>query len=427
LFYAPPGWTIVGCDESGLELRGLAHYLVPLDNGKYMKVVLEGDIHWMHAQVMGLATGPRDKHNKLHTIIREDGSKRFIYAYIYGCWDDMAGEIILNCLAKAKRDGGDEGATLYIKFFGEGVPGERRIRKVGAAVREGFLTRIEGYGDLKNKIDLQVQKFGWVPGLDGRRIPIRSDHSALNFMIQSAGAIICKRWVCDAFDELSAKYKHGWDGQFVFGLWVHDELQVWCRNGLEEEVKEVLVRCAQKAGEPYGFRVRLDGEAKFGRTWVLHRLRRVCAGGPLCHPAELRGECGETGGYVLSSLIAGLLTWTLLEYLGHRFVAHWCDRICAHHEAPLDYSVGPSWSVVVGVLAVFWLLCPSSLFALGLTLGYAAYAVVHYLCHHTAVSSRALRALRRNHNVHHHVDERTNYGVSSPLWDVVFGTYRGKK
>jgi DNA polymerase-1 len=87
-------------------------------------------------------------------------------------------------------------------------------------------------------------------------------------MIQSAGAIICKRWVCDAFDELSAKYKHGWDGQFVFGLWVHDELQVWCRNGLEEEVKEVLVRCAQKAGEPYGFRVRLDGEAKFGRTWA---------------------------------------------------------------------------------------------------------------------------------------------------------------
>jgi hypothetical protein len=43
----------------------------------------------------------------------------------------MAGEIILNCLAKAKRDGGDEGTTLYIKFFGEGVPGEKRIRKVG--------------------------------------------------------------------------------------------------------------------------------------------------------------------------------------------------------------------------------------------------------------------------------------------------------
>jgi DNA polymerase-1 len=267
LFYAPPGWSIVGCDESGLELRGLAHYLNPLDGGTYAKVVLEGDVHWMHANVMGLSDQPRDKHNKLHTIIREDGTKRFIYAYIYGCWDHMAGEIIYACLAKARREGAD-GEALYQKFFGDREVTEAALKRVGKSVRDAFATRITGFAKLKHKIAEQVDRFGWLPGLDGRRIPVRSEHSALNFLIQSAGAIICKRWVCDSFDELRAKYKHGWDGDFVFGLWVHDEVQVWCRNGIEKEVSEILLKNARQAGEPYGFRLPLGGEAKIGRTWA---------------------------------------------------------------------------------------------------------------------------------------------------------------
>jgi DNA polymerase-1 len=267
LFYAPPGWSIVGCDESGLELRGLAHYLHPLDGGTYAKVVLEGDVHWMHANVMGLSDEQRDKHNKLHTIIREDGTKRFIYAYIYGCWDHMAGEIIYGCLAKARREGA-AGEALYQKFFGDREVTEAALKRVGKSVRDAFATRIVGFSKLKHKIAEQVDRFGWLPGLDGRRIPVRSDHSALNFLIQSAGAIICKRWVCDSFDELKAKYKHGWDGDFVFGLWVHDEVQVWCRNGIEKEVSEILLKNARQAGEPYGFRLPLGGEAKIGRTWA---------------------------------------------------------------------------------------------------------------------------------------------------------------
>jgi hypothetical protein len=138
-------WKFLGADQEGLELRGLAHYLHPLDGGKYASTVIAGDPHWLHAVVMGLAEGERDKHNKLHTIVREDGSKRFIYAYIYGCGDEMAGSIIYEALLNARRNGGPDGEAIYLKFFGEGPVGERKLKAVGKAVRNSFRTRIDGF------------------------------------------------------------------------------------------------------------------------------------------------------------------------------------------------------------------------------------------------------------------------------------------
>lgn len=264
-----PGWVFVGADQEGLELRGLAHYLAKFDGGKYAETVISGDPHWLHACVMGLAEGERDKHNQLHTIVREDGSKRFIYAYIYGCGDEKAGMIIYAALLNALRNGGPEGAAVYEKFFGDPAkpPRAAAIKKVGKTVRNAFLTRINGFGTLQKQIAEQVTKRKRVPGLDGRRIPVRSEHSALNFLIQSAGAIICKRWLADAFEECCSKFKLGWDGDFCFVLWVHDEIQVCCRKEVAEAIGEILVRNARKAGEPYGFRVPLDSKAVQGRSW----------------------------------------------------------------------------------------------------------------------------------------------------------------
>jgi len=88
-------------------------------------------------------------------------------------------------------------------------------------------------------------------------------------MIQSCGAILCKRWVVDAvFDLLSQGLKHGWDGDFVVCLWVHDEIQVACRKGLAKKVGEVLVKHAKAAGYPYGFRVPLHSSYSVGRSWA---------------------------------------------------------------------------------------------------------------------------------------------------------------
>jgi DNA polymerase-1 len=264
-------WKFLGADQQGLELRGLAHYLHPLDGGKYCQTVIAGDPHWLHAVVMGLAEGERDKHNALHTVVREDGSKRFIYAYIYGCGDEMAGSIIYEALLNARRTCGQAGEDIYAKFFGSGSVGEKSLRKVGRTVRTAFLTRIDGFGKLQSKLSEQIGKRGRVIGLDGRIIPIRSDHSALNFMIQSAGAIVCKEWVASAFEECERRYGYNWDdpwsGDFVFVLWVHDEVQLCVREGLEEEIGNIIVEAARKAGDPFGFRVPLDSEATVGDTW----------------------------------------------------------------------------------------------------------------------------------------------------------------
>lgn len=108
-------------------------------------------------------------------------------------------------------------------------------------------------------------------GLDGRIIPIRSDHSALNFLIQSAGAIVCKEWVSSAFEQLEAQYGYNWDdpwsGDFVFVTWTHDEIQACVREGLEKPIGDVIVECARRAGDPYGFRVPLDSKWIVGDSW----------------------------------------------------------------------------------------------------------------------------------------------------------------
>jgi DNA polymerase-1 len=265
----PKGWVALGADQEGLELRGLAHYIAKFDAGKYAETVISGDPHWLHACVMGLAEGERDKHNKLHTIVREDGSKRFIYAYVYGCGDEKAGQIIYAALVNAARNAGAEGRAVYEKFFGDPAspPSNAKVKQVGKKVRNAFLTRITGFDKLQRQISQQVSSRGRVPGLDGRRIPVRSEHSALNFLIQSAGAIICKRWLADAFEECCSKFKLGWDGDFCFVLWVHDEVQVCCRKEIADEIGEILVRTARAAGEPYGFRVPLDSKAVIGNSW----------------------------------------------------------------------------------------------------------------------------------------------------------------
>jgi sterol desaturase/sphingolipid hydroxylase (fatty acid hydroxylase superfamily) len=118
--------------------------------------------------------------------------------------------------------------------------------------------------------------------------------------------------------------------------------------------------------------------------------------------------------------LCGVLAWTLLEYLLHRFVAHAFEP-CGHHEDPADYSVGPSWLHVAAYLVGVVCVTPWA-FSLGFVLSFTGYAWLHWQYHHGSVR---LRYLRRLHAIHHYHDDHANYGVSSPLWDVVFNTYRG--
>jgi dihydroceramide fatty acyl 2-hydroxylase len=139
--------------------------------------------------------------------------------------------------------------------------------------------------------------------------------------------------------------------------------------------------------------------------------------------------------------LGGVLLWTLAEYWLHRKVFHWePDHPIGrrlhfiihgvHHEHPNDklrLVMPPGASVPLAALffSLFWLVfgLPTAfpLFA-GFLLGYLGYDYTHYYVHHYVPKSKLGKQLREQHMRHHFQDHRFGYGVSSPLWDVVFRT-----
>lgn len=224
LFTVPEGWTLVGADASGLELRCLAHFMAKWDGGKYGEVLLTGDIHSQNQEAAGLETRPQ--------------AKTFIYAYLYGAGDEKIGKII--------GKGAAEGKKLKARFLSK-TPALKKLRD---AVQE-------------------AAKKGHLVGLDGRHVHVRSAHAALNTLLQSAGAIICKKWLVILEERLGLYgFKHGWDGDYAFCAWSHDEVQIACRS---PEIAKVIAAFATKAvhqaGEHFNFRCELAGESKIGSHW----------------------------------------------------------------------------------------------------------------------------------------------------------------
>jgi sterol desaturase/sphingolipid hydroxylase (fatty acid hydroxylase superfamily) len=138
-------------------------------------------------------------------------------------------------------------------------------------------------------------------------------------------------------------------------------------------------------------------------------------------------------------MLAGLLGFTLVEYLVHRNVFHLAPRTERarrfqyaihgnHHEDPsarTNVMMRPAYAlvalgVITACLAPFGR--PMLAFAPGFVVGYGAYLFVHFAVHAWRPPSGVLRGLWRHHHLHHFADDTRNYGVSSPLWDVVFGT-----
>lgn len=237
LFYAPDGWLVLGADASGLELRCLAHFMAKYDGGSYAQKILEGDIHWHNAQALGLVGKDevKDPANEHHMWARNKVAKRFIYAFMYGAGDGKLGEIV----------GGDE--------------------TKGAELRKTFLRALPAMRILIDKVKQTAKDRGYLLGIDKRRLPVRSQHSALNTLLQSAGAIAVKKATCILWDDLRAE---GLDQYVQQVAHVHDEYQLLVKKGYEEDVGRIAVNAFRRAGEYFNFRIPLDGEYKVGRNWA---------------------------------------------------------------------------------------------------------------------------------------------------------------
>jgi sterol desaturase/sphingolipid hydroxylase (fatty acid hydroxylase superfamily) len=137
------------------------------------------------------------------------------------------------------------------------------------------------------------------------------------------------------------------------------------------------------------------------------------------------------------ALIAtGLIYWTFLEYVLHRFAFHRAGRFAgkrhlAHHANLMKrrLAIAPWQSMLGGAIvhgavfvAVFGLATGTALLG-GMMAGYAAYEWVHYGAHYRVPRTPIGRYLRSYHMAHHSRSPKARFGVTSPFWDVVFGTY----
>lgn len=296
LFCTPAGWTQLGADQSGLELRCLGSFLAPFDGGKYAEVVIHGDVHWENAKALfGLpANTPRyeefdaDGHGiaiKANEAKR-DVAKTFIYAFLYGAGPEKLGSIPgvtpeERALWRASPEHRAALKAIQQRFARrrQPIPTGTKLCHIykGEQLTASFLKTFPALKKLLKVVKAAAGK-GWLKGLDGRKLPIRSEHAALNTLLQSAGAVICKSWIVkaeQAIRDAGLKVSEGlgpdWDkdADVVILGWIHDEIQVAVRAGLEEKVSALIIDAGRRAGEPFAsWRCPTDVEVKPGQNWA---------------------------------------------------------------------------------------------------------------------------------------------------------------
>jgi hypothetical protein len=214
VWVVPDGYKLVGMDASGLELRMLAHYMNDKD---YTNEILTGDIHTANQLAAGLETRSQ--------------AKTFIYAFLYGAGDAKIGSIV----GGTARDG-------------------RRLKAK-------FLSNTPALGALRERVGVASGR-GFVFGLDRRKVAIRSEHAALNSLLQSAGAIIMKKALC-ILDEYATLHKIDYK---IIGN-IHDEIQTEVATKDAERFGRLATASIEAAGLHYKLNCPLAGEYQIGNNW----------------------------------------------------------------------------------------------------------------------------------------------------------------
>jgi len=220
LFIPRDGWVEVGIDASGLEARLLASRMAEFDGGAYADVVLNGDIHTTNQEAAGLDT--------------RDQAKTFFYGFIYGAGNKKIGEIVGR---------GETAGSRLKKTFLKGLPALKKV-----------MDRARVSADIRKSVTL----------LDGRSVPVRSAHKALNTQLQGDGAIVMKLAQCI----LSEKIKQNeLTDKAKFMATVHDEWQLECTPDCADQVGQLGVTSIIESGERLKCRMPMDGEYKIGKNW----------------------------------------------------------------------------------------------------------------------------------------------------------------
>jgi len=208
------GNVLLGVDASGLEIRMLAHYMA---DKEYTNEIINGDIHTSNQQLAKLES--RDK------------AKTFIYALMYGAGDEKLGKVVGGSTADGKR------------------------------ARQYFFDNKPTFKSLRDRVQRASAK-KYLKGLDGRKLYVRNQHSALNTLLQGAGAIVMKKALVILDDVLKLN-----NITYKFVANIHDEWQIEVDNSQADFVGGLAVESIVKAGEYFNLRCPLDGEYKVGGNW----------------------------------------------------------------------------------------------------------------------------------------------------------------
>jgi len=220
LFTASPHMVMCGADLSGIELRVLSHYLAKFDGGRYAEILLNGDIHTVNAERIGISR------RQVKTVT---------YAFLYGAGDTKLG------------------------YSYDPLLTEDKAKKKGREIRKAYVDAIPGLKQLLEAVHKASER-GFLHGLDHRRIIVDSRHKSVNYLIQGSSAVLAKRWMVLANENLPKTAR-----QLAF---VHDELQFEVESQEVDDLKFLLELTAVQAGEYYKLRCPIAAESKSGANWA---------------------------------------------------------------------------------------------------------------------------------------------------------------
>ena len=216
LFVSREGYRLVSADSAACQLRLLAHFM---KDSAFTDTVLNGDIHQMNADILNCS---------------RDQAKRFIFAYLYGA-----------------------GAQKLSGYIGKTVSEARSAMKK-------YKKELPALANLIDRVNYLVEKQGFIPGLDGRKICLDpSDrHKSLNYLIQGAEAVVMKYTVNMIHKELA---KANIDSDIL--LFYHDEVTYEVKEEQAEKAKEIIMKCFIEAPKSLGVDIMTCGDCIIGKDY----------------------------------------------------------------------------------------------------------------------------------------------------------------
>lgn len=261
LFIVSNGNKLCGCDAEGLELRMLAHYMAKFDGGSYGDTVVNGkkddgtDVHTVNQRLLRMNA--------------RNGAKTWIYAYLYGAGLLKLGMVLYEDFMPAQRE-------AFNAKHEAGRAREKAIARLGKKAKERIEEGLPALGTLQALVKKLAAR-GYLKTLDGGLLKVRSAHSALNALLQGAGAIVMKKALVILFERL---LEAGWEpnlvtgelrrGEDVMGFVanIHDEFQMEVPEHLADEIGAMGRDAIRDAGIAFNLRCPLAGSFDKGANWA---------------------------------------------------------------------------------------------------------------------------------------------------------------